>query len=390
MATAAAAPPTGYSGLQAVTAVRDYVNEPTYPVDATVLNFLNKGLEEVERRIGGIFKMKSFSTVTNQTTIQLSNDIQYVETANFSMGQANSENTGNASPFAQGTLVYPMDQLTQKQFMDFAAGFPAVGFGPPQTYFIYQDAGLPPGEPLDPPAAPSLSLVSDTGLFLLWTEGNWNQTYWYGSYVLQTVEVVTTYVDPQGETTPSPVADIVLQSATAVQVGSPESMGDATGYNVYAGNPGGPYYLQNTTPVALGTPYTIPPPFAVGGAAPPTVNTTGGGQGGGTLFMQVYPAAQIGQVNAYCRMRPLLWADATDASYTDLDTSLQEAAVIFAVMRTLGARSRAAEIPPWRQEFESMVEDMKYSAKIRTYPRAGQVRDTYSRSYPSSPYWLNR
>jgi len=390
MAVATPSAPVGYNGLQFVQAVRDYTNEPTLPPDQTVLNFGNKGLEEVERRVGGIFTVKSFPTVTNQPTLQLSNDIQYIESANFSMANASSQSNGSASPFAQGALVTPMMQLTQAQFMDGAAGFPAVGFGPPQAYFIYRDEGLAPSTPLDAPPAPSLSLVSDTGLFLVWNEGNWNQTYWFANFALQTVEVVVTLLDTQGQTTPSLVSDIVLQSATAVLVQSPAAVGDATSWNVFAGNKGGPYYLQNPAPLALGTPFTIPPPFAISATNPPTVNTTGGQQGGGTLWMQLYPAAQNGQVNAYCRMRPLLWADATDASYTNLDTAIQECVVLFAVMRTLANRSRAAEIPPWRQEFEQMVESVKSSVKSRTFPRSGQVRDTYNLNYPSSPFWLNR
>lgn len=386
---AVATTPTGYSGAAALAQIRAYANEQQLPPDQTILNFLNKGVEETVRRFGGIRLWAGYPTVVNQTTVQLGNDVMDIVSANFSIGNANSQNNGSASPFAQGTLVYPMTQLEQAAFMDAAAGFPAVGFGPPQAFFIYQDEGLAPSQALPAPAAPQLSAVPDTGIFLEWNVTNWNQGDWFAQQFSGDVEVVITYTDPQGETTVSPVADISLQLGFAAQVASPEGIGDADGYNVYAGDPGGPYFLQNTTPVPLGTPFVIPPPFGSSGAAPPTVNTTGGGGGGGSLWMQLYPAAMIGQVNIYYRARPTLWADVTDDAYTNLDTSLQEAAVIFATGRVLLARGRAQEwVQIWKPDYEAMVADMKESANRRTMPKSGQVRDVRNRAYPSSPWWI--
>jgi hypothetical protein len=84
-----------------------------------------------------------------------------------------------------------------------------------------------------------------------------------------------------------------------------------------------------------------------------------------------------------------LWADTTANSWTNFDTSGQEAAVIFAVMRVLAARGRAAEAKEiWRPEFESLIGDLKESLGRRTTPKSGRVRDVANRSFPSAPFWL--
>lgn len=353
--------PQGESGASAIARVRAYANEPTYPIDATVLLFLNKGLEELVRRVGGIRLWQGYPTVNNQTTITLNDDVQDIVSANFSMGSANAANTGSASPFAQGSLVYEMRALEQASFMDAAAGFPAVGFGPPQAYFVYMDRGTAPSQTLSVPAAPVLSVVTGTSNGVA-------------------VEVGNTYVNPNGETTLSAVASITPTATQAARVGSPAGHSNATGYNTYAGVVGGPYYKQNTTTTALGSTFTIPNPrLAV--TQPPGTNTAIGAGTGGAMHMQLYPAAIIGQVNVYYRARPLLWADTTTASWTNLDTSAQEAAIIFATGRVLMSRGRADEWKSiWQPEFEAIVGDLKETLNRRTTPRSGQVRDVTGRS----------
>jgi hypothetical protein len=389
--------PQGLSGAAAIALVQAYANEPTYPLPATTLSFLNRGVEEVVRRVGGIRLWGAYPTVNNQTFVQLNDDVLDIVSANFSMGSANAANTGSASPLAQGALVYPMEPLEQAGFMDAAAGFPAVGFGPPQAYFIYQDQGLGPTSTLPIPPQAQLGAVA-------------------GNSDANPVYVVLTYVNASGETPGSPVASYTpLSTAYVTQVQSPPGVSNAGGYNVYASeNPNGPYFLQNgSTPVALGTPFTLPSPlvlaavlgtqtgFAIGTqggaeiglnpevATPPTTNTATGSGTGGAMFMQLYPAAMVGQVNIYYRARPQLWADTTANSWTNFDTSGQEAAVIFAVMRVLAARGRAAEAKEiWRPEFESLIGDLKESLGRRTTPKSGRVRDVANRSFPSAPFWL--
>jgi hypothetical protein len=385
--------PTGYTGASLIQMIRDYTSEYTYPNDQAILNFSNKGVEEVVRLTGGIRLWYGYPTENLQTTIQLNNDVLDIVSANFSMGNANSLNNNNASPFAQGTLVYPMMALEQAAFMDAAAGFPAVGFGPPQAYFIYQDSGQSPSVAIPAPSAPQLAVIPVSGQ-LEWNINDWNQNVWAGSTQTVTVEVGITYTNAPtssttGETTLSPVTDVAIGSDEQVQVQSPAALDTATGYNVYAGYVGGPYFLQNDSPIAIGTAFDIPPPFQNSGSNPPTTNTTGGFGGGGSLFMQLYPAAMVGQVNVYYRARPLLWADSTDQSFTNLDTSAQEAVVLFAVQRVLMNRGRGAEVAPWKQEYTEMIASLKESLNRRTTPKSGQVRDVANRSYPSSPWWTN-
>jgi len=361
---------TGLSGADAVALVQQYVNEPSLPSAAQVLIFLNRGVAEVTRRIGGIRLMASYPTVVNQTTITLNDDVLDVISCNFSLGNASSANTNNSSPFAQGALVYPMMQLDQASFMDAAAGFPAVGFGPPQAYLIYQDSGGAQYT-LNPPVQPQLLPTSGTGS-------------------AQTIEVVNTYQNANGETTPSVVNDILLSATQQAIVLSPPGQGNATGYNTYAGNVGGPYYLQNTgglTPI--GTSFTIPGTLITTGNTPPTTNGATGSNSAGQISMQLYPAAMAGQVNVYYRARPQAWADTTSSSWTNLDSSAQEAVVLFAVMRLLNNRGRATEAKQlWQPEYEQMIADLKETIGRRATPKTGQVRDVRDRSFPSTPFWM--
>ena len=360
--------PQGESGATAIARVRAYANEPTLPVDAVMLTFLNKGLEEVVRRVGGIKLYGSYPTVTNQTTIILNDDVQDIVSANFSQGNANAANTGSASPFAQGALVYPMFARSQAAFYDDAAGFPAVGFGPPQEYFIYSDYGTGPSQTLPAPLQAQLGIVTGTSNGV-------------------TVEVGLTYVNPSGETTIGTVADQAISTVQQAQVLSPQAVSNASGYNVYAGAVGGPYHLQSASPIALGVPFTIPYPLLTV-TIPPVTNTAIGAGTGGALSMQLYPAAIVGQVNIEYRARPLLWADNTSTSWTNLDTSIQEAAILFALSRVLAFRGRMDEWKSiWKDEYEAMCQDLKESIGRRTRPRSGQVRDVRNRSYPSAGFF---
>ena len=63
--------------------------------------------------------------------------------------------------------------------MDAAAGFPAVGFGPPQAWFTYTDQGTAPGTTVPSPAAPVFAINSTAS-----------------SSTVPSVQVVVTYVNP--------------------------------------------------------------------------------------------------------------------------------------------------------------------------------------------------
>jgi hypothetical protein len=376
--------PVGYSGASAVQMVRDLLDEPTLPSDATILSFLNAGIEQVEMRLNGIKKIAFYPTVANQTTLQLDNDIQEIIACNFSSGAAGPNgNMGSASPFAQGALVYPMFPLSEGTFMDAAAGFPAVGFGPPQYYLLYQDEGSNPNTTLPPPPPALVVAVA----------GNSNGL---------PLAFVLTYVNANGETTASqPPTVLTPLKNQSVSVFSPPAEANATGWNCYVSENGGPFYLNNPTPIALGTPWVFQEvarwdyaawdeaiwPGTYSMIKPPTENTATGVGQGGTLYMQVYPAAMIGQVNVYYRARPLLWADTSSSSWTNLDTMAQELAIIEGCIRTLKNRSRMDEVDAWVSERDNKITELSEAIARRTRPKSGVVRDVRDRAYPGSPWW---
>jgi hypothetical protein len=350
--------PTGQSGQGAIALVRAYSNELQYPNDATVLLFLNRGIEEVVRRIGGIRLWRGYPTVANQTQLILDDDIQDIVSANFSQGATTNSVLGNgaASPFSQGALIWPMKQYDQTAFFDYCQGFPSTTFGPPDAFFIYQDAGTAPGNALTPPEAPIMGLTDGQSDGLA-------------------IEVVTTYVNPVGETVPSGLSVLTPSVSQTILVASPPGQSNASGWNVYAGEFGG-YTLQNASPLNLGDTFTLSYPLITGTVQPPSSNTAIGSGTGGELRMQIYPAASLGQVNVYYRARPQLWADASPLSWTNLDTSQQEAAIIFATIRTLQSRQRADEAKAvWQPEYEAMVADLKETVGKRIGPKSGIVRD---------------
>lgn len=94
-----------------------------------------------------------------------------------------------------------------------------------------------------------------------------------GSLPTGTVYAETTYVSLYGETTASPQASVAVTGPTGqVVVASPAAQAGVTGYNVYAADAAGAEVLQNTSPIAIGTPYDIDA-LATGTAAPPASNT---------------------------------------------------------------------------------------------------------------------
>jgi hypothetical protein len=366
--------PTGRSGAQAIQDCRDNSDEYGLPVDTTVLRMLNRAIEEVERRLNGIFLWGQYPTVPMQTFIQLNDDIQHIASANFSSGATNTSGfITNSSPLSQGSLVYPMVQLEQATFMDAAAGFPAVGFGPPQAFFIYQDQGTAPTTTLPVPAAPVFAIAA-------------------GTSTVTSVQAEVTYTSAAGETTPSAATTQAITLQQQAVVLSPQGVRNATGYNVYVKS-GGTYWLQNSTPVALGTPYTIPSTPLTSGTAAPSSNTATGAGAGGAMFMQLYPAAMIGQVNLYYKARPQLWADATANSWTNLDTSMQEAVIYYATVLLLRNRSRLDDAKDWLMDFQGadgnggMIGSLLESVKRRTRPGAGRVRNVTDRNFPDFPVW---
>lgn len=83
------------------------------------------------------------------------------------------------------------------------------------------------------------------------------------------------YVNSSGTSIASNTSAIVTTGTTStVTVTAPGTTGNATGYNVYMTNTnGGTAWLQNTTPIALGTNYVRSTPLLTSGTAAPTVAT---------------------------------------------------------------------------------------------------------------------
>lgn len=363
-------------GALAVSDVRDNCDEPTLPLDATILRFLNRGIEEVERRLGGIFLTAPYPTVALQTYVQLNNDVQYIESLSWSSGAVNTSGyITSSSPLSQGSLVYPVTLMEQGSFMDFAAGFPALGYGPPNKALIYTDQGYAPTTTLPAPAAPVCALQT-------------------GTSTKTSLVIKLTYVNAAGETIPGSTTTQALALTQQAVVLSPQGISNATGYNVYVYDGSSTYWLQNTSPVALGTPYTIPTtPLTSGTAAPSSNTATGSGQGG-SQFLQLFPPAMIGQLNIYYRARPQLWADATSTSWTNLDTSMQEAVVVWATYRTLRNRSRYDDANDYLRDFQGadgesgMIGSLKQDIMRRTRPKSSVVRDVTGLGLSGAPLWL--
>jgi hypothetical protein len=358
--------------------VQNLTNESSLPSTSVILTFLNKGLEEVCRLVGGPRLWAAYPTENNQTSVQLNADVEEVLSLNFSSGANNSSGfITTSSPLSQGTLVYPMVLLEQATFMDAAAGFPAVGYGPPQAAFVYQDQGTAPTTTLPTPDAAAFAYQSGTSNGVAYT-------------------VVLTYTNAAGETSAGATSSYSPSTTEQGVVNSPAGVSNATGYNVYVGTSAGPYYLQNTSPIALGSTYTLPGTPTLSGTQPPATNTATGAGTGGALWLQLYPAAMIGQVNVYYKARPQLWADTTTNSWTNLDTSAQQAAVLFGVICVLYNRGRGDEAKQlWEPQYKDMVGDgsekpgsLTAALNRRTVARSGQVRDVRDRSFPSAPWWL--
>jgi hypothetical protein len=113
---------------------------------------------------------------------------------------------------------------------------------------------------------------------------------------------------------------------------------------------------------------------------------------GGTMEMQMYPAAMTGQLNVYYRARPFPWtltSSGGNDQVSNIDPSMQEAVIIWTMMRVLENRGRRDDSRGYQDEFKEMIEDLKSTAAKRTAPKSGVVRDVRGRGYPAGPWgWL--
>jgi hypothetical protein len=90
-----------------------------------------------------------------------------------------------------------------------------------------------------------------------------------GSMSSGTFYVRTTYVFTGGEGPASAEDDLVVPAHSLLVVGSPSTLSNATGWNVYVGTASGSEELQNASPIAIGTAWTMPTSGLITGNFPP-------------------------------------------------------------------------------------------------------------------------
>lgn len=94
--------------------------------------------------------------------------------------------------------------------------------------------------------------------------------------------VKITYVDAMGESLPSGEQSKAVAADNVLNVASPPASGLqpiggpvlTTGWNVYVSTSTGTEVKQNSSPIAIGTPWVEPTSGLIGGAAPPTSDGT--------------------------------------------------------------------------------------------------------------------
>lgn len=95
-----------------------------------------------------------------------------------------------------------------------------------------------------------------------------------GTIAQTTYFVKITYVNPTGETDPSTESSLLVLVNNLLVVLSPPALGTATSYNVYVSTTTNTETLQNASPIAIGTNWTLPTSGLVSGASLPVANTT--------------------------------------------------------------------------------------------------------------------
>jgi hypothetical protein len=358
--------------------IRARTDEATYPADATILTFLNAGLEQIVAALGALRRFQVYPTSNGQNVITLCNDVQDILSASWSSGDP-----------TQNSTVYRLKQYEPQQFMDFCAGFPAVGAGPPSAFMLISDQGTGPLGSLPAPQTPLVTALAG------------------GLTTADTVTVQTTYVSQPSvssatiqESLPSPSSPpLALAAGETVEVTSPPPYGNAIGYRVYLASAqqatSGAVYTGTYVP--LGQSFTITAPWVFGGAAP--VTSTASYPSGGSIAMQLYPPAMVGQLNTYFRARPRLWADTTASSFTNADTLVQEACILFGCMRVLENRGRGDEAAQiFAPQLGAQQPDGSWTGIMgtllqqiqrRSTPKTGRVTDIMSLTYGTNmPWWI--
>ncbi|OYV46873.1 MAG: hypothetical protein B7X10_04670, partial [Burkholderiales bacterium 21-58-4] len=113
-----------------------------------------------------------------------------------------------------------------------------------------------------------------------------------GTLTGATYYVKVTYVNGIGETIGSTEATETLTANQLLVVDSPTAQVGATGYNVYASTTTNAETKQTTSPISIGTNWTMPTTGLVIGGPVPTTNTTGS-EFAGVLSAYTSPSARV-------------------------------------------------------------------------------------------------
>jgi hypothetical protein len=153
---------------------------------------------------------------------------------------------GDGWPWTVRTNVAPL-QLSRRPILNPPA---VAGTAAPIT-------PLPPYPPQTSGAAPQFTIQAG------------------GALAAATYYVRLTYVTPLGETALSPEVALPLAASTLFTIPSPvlDENQIATGFNVYVATTSLAETRQNTTPINLGTNWTLPTSGLISGAAPPSAMT---------------------------------------------------------------------------------------------------------------------
>ncbi len=105
------------------------------------------------------------------------------------------------------------------------------------------------------------------------------------------------------------------------------------------------------------------------------------------LTLQLFPGAMTGQLNVYYHARPTLWADTTSTSSTNVDSALQEAAIVWAAWKVAQSRGRYQLGQLFMTEYEQLIAAKMKEIRRRTVPRSGRVTDVTMLPFTSAPPW---
>lgn len=121
--------PGGYTQAQAVALVQSKTNEPTIVPTATIVGFLNDGLDETVNATAPV--LANFTQPVSATSIQvvLPQDLIDLKALFYSA----------TTPLQPGWVPYEIVQYDPKEFMLYTGGVPTVGGGPPFCYTIIGD-----------------------------------------------------------------------------------------------------------------------------------------------------------------------------------------------------------------------------------------------------------